>query len=510
MPSRPYRRRRVVMIRPPGQEDCVPCWARIATTKPNQGNQGTEPMTATTASTSPPSTSSSFRKATRARLKLRMAVDGPSGSGKSVTALRFAFALARAEAAKRNDGKPGRIAAINTEHGGLELYTGEVFDGDGPFDFDVRTLTSFPPTAFTSAINDAGRDGYDVVVIDSLSHAWEGKEGALEQVSKSGAKNSYTAWKDVTPQHRAMIDAILQSPCHVICTMRSKTEYVLEDVDGKKVPRKLALAPVQRSGMEYEFDIYGSMDWSHVFTVTKSRCRHVDGAIEVKPGSGWMRPVIEWLNQGAVTAAPETVRLLARAEQVAEIARLAAEANNPISGEKFQRDLIRRFNVAAPGDLTADQADSCLAKMRSDKALKSRNTATTATAATATTATAAATTTPAATATPPVNGTPTAAAPATPSVPAHANPHNYTPAELSELADLRRDLFALTIPLTEPESTRKETWAKVLAKRTNAATGQPCKSAFDLSRKDMSELKQGLRDKIAKLKAAGTAAVGST
>lgn len=239
--------------------------------------------------------SSMFKPAVRHQLKGRIAIDGPSGSGKTFTALRLATALA--------DG--GRIAVVNTESGAIQKYLGLSPDG-APWEFDVCELTNFAPTAYTEAIVEAGKAGYDILLIDSLSHAWEGEGGALEQVTKAQdrAKNSFTAWKDVTPQHNRMIQAILKSPCHVIATMRSKTEYVLETNDqGKCVPRKVGMAPVQRAGMEYEFDLYCSMDWDHVLRVTKSRCPELDGIISVKPSANSFLPFVGWLKDG--TAVPD-------------------------------------------------------------------------------------------------------------------------------------------------------------------------------------------------------------
>ena len=232
-----------------------------------------------------------FTKAVRQQLKGRIAIDGPSGSGKTFTALRLATALA-------GDGK---IAVINTESGAIQKYLGLSPDGI-PWEFDVCELSNFAPTAYTEAIVEAGKAGYAVLLIDSLSHAWEGEGGALEQVTKAQdrAKNSFTAWKDVTPQHNRMIQAILKSPCHVVATMRSKTEYVLEVNDkGKSVPRKVGMAPVQRAGMEYEFDLYLSMDWDHVMRVSKSRCPDLDGALAVKPSVNTFLPFAQWLNEGS-------------------------------------------------------------------------------------------------------------------------------------------------------------------------------------------------------------------
>ena len=167
-----------------------------------------------------------FVKAVRSQRKLRAAIDGPSGSGKTYSMLRLAFAMKAA-------GLCNRIAVIDTENNSASLYAGESPDGE-PWAFDALNLTQFSPDAFTHAIRAAVGEGYDLIGIDSLSHAWIGQGGALDLVDQKGG-NKFTAWKDVTPLHRAMIDAIVQSPAHVLVTMRSKTEYMIEeDAKGKK------------------------------------------------------------------------------------------------------------------------------------------------------------------------------------------------------------------------------------------------------------------------------------
>jgi len=217
-----------------------------------------------------------------------MAIDGPSGSGKTYTALIAAFVMA---------GDGGRVAVIDTERGSAAKYA------DRFPEFDVLELRTFSPQTYTEAIKIAGEAGYDVLVVDSLSHAWEGEEGALDQVDKMAARgggNSYTAWRDVTPMHRRMVDAILQSPCHVIATMRSKMEYVLEpDAKGRMVPKKVGLSPIQRQGTEYEFDIVADMDINHKLVISKSRAPVMDGLEEVKPNARWFAPLRDWLMDGA-------------------------------------------------------------------------------------------------------------------------------------------------------------------------------------------------------------------
>jgi len=227
-----------------------------------------------------------FQKARKSKIKARIAIDGPSGSGKTYTALIAATTLAQG----------GKIAVIDTERGSASLYSDK-------FEFDVLELDKFSPKTYIDAIEAAERAGYSVIVIDSLSHAWEGEGGALDMVdnaaARSNSKNSYTAWRDVTPIHRRMVDAILQSSCHIIATMRSKTEYVLEtNSRGQQVPRKVGMAPIQRAGMEYEFTVVGDMDLDHRIVISKSRYEPLQDSVETKPTAEFFQPFVDWLSEG--------------------------------------------------------------------------------------------------------------------------------------------------------------------------------------------------------------------
>lgn len=229
-----------------------------------------------------------FQKATKKQAKGRMAIDGPSGSGKTFTALRIARALSPA----------GKIAVIDTERGSASKYA-------DLFSFDVcEIVDDFHPKHYIEAMKDAEAAGYEVIVIDSLSHAWEGAGGVLELTDKAAARsktgNSYTAWRETTPIHNQLINAMLQSKCHVIATMRSKTEYVLQEDDrGKKVPKKIGMAPVQRQGMEYEFDVVVDMDLEHRGIVAKTRCHALKDGVFMEPGENDLgKTFADWLNAG--------------------------------------------------------------------------------------------------------------------------------------------------------------------------------------------------------------------
>lgn len=249
-----------------------------------------------------------FQKATKKQLKARIAILGPAGSGKSYTALRLAFALA--------DG--GTVAAIDTEHRSLSKYVGENPDGQ-PWDFDVLELDSFSPDAYMEGIRAAEAAGYSVLVIDSLSHAWAGKGGILEYVdevakrkamrSNSGKEDSWGAWREATPKHNQLVEAMLASRLHLIVTMRVKQEYVQEkdSQTGKTTIRKVGLQPIQRDGLEYEMDVVGDMDMDNNFCASKTRCSRLTGKVFAKPGPDVAEILLEWLSSGAPAPEPTAV-----------------------------------------------------------------------------------------------------------------------------------------------------------------------------------------------------------
>jgi energy-coupling factor transporter ATP-binding protein EcfA2 len=231
-----------------------------------------------------------FVKAIKKDAKGRIALIGPSGSGKSYTMLVLARALA---------GPAGKIAAIDTEHGSLSKYA-DLFD----FDCDTPSITS--ADYFLKQLETAEQGGYAVFCCDSLSHFWMGKGGALdfvdEKTKTGGRGDSFSGWKAFRPHERKMVDGMLASPCHIICTMRTQTEYVEETNEkGKKVRRKIGLKPVQREGLEYEFDLVGALDDENTLTIDKNRVMLADGTAPYtgkafsKPTAKDFAPFIEWL-----------------------------------------------------------------------------------------------------------------------------------------------------------------------------------------------------------------------
>ncbi|MBD2006467.1 MULTISPECIES: ATP-binding protein [Cyanophyceae] len=220
-----------------------------------------------------------FKKATKQSIKIRLAISGASGSGKTYSALAIASHLGSS------------IAVIDTERGSASRYA-------DLFDFDVCELNSHHPAKYIEAIQSAEAAGYQTIIIDSLSHAWFAE---LELAGKG-----FDGWKNVRPLERKLIDAMIGSSSHIIATMRSKTEYLMEEYqakDGKTktAPKKIGTAPIQSSGIEYEFDVAGEMDYNHLLTISKSRCSELSDRTFLNPGKEVAEILKNWI---AVPLAP--------------------------------------------------------------------------------------------------------------------------------------------------------------------------------------------------------------
>jgi len=286
---------------------------------------------------------SGFKKATKAAAKLRLGLVGPAGSGKTMTALRIAAGLG------------GPVAVIDTERGSASLYAGE-----RGLDFDVIELDTYGVERFIDAIKAAADGGYATLVIDSLSHAWSGKGGILEFVDNAGKRNqgggNFGAWRDATPRHNSLVDAILGAPLHVICTLRSKVEYVVENVGGRNQVRKVGLQPVQRDGLEYEFTVVGDVTQDHDLVVTKTRAAFLADAVIRQAGEDLGRQLAAWLSDGTTPERPAAeVRVATtQAERTlyAEIVLFIAQAANVRTLGKIGN---RLDELVSTDQITADE-----------------------------------------------------------------------------------------------------------------------------------------------------------
>ncbi|MFD4547209.1 ATP-binding protein [Streptomyces sp. NPDC058466] len=223
-----------------------------------------------------------FRPASKAGRKARLSIQGLSGSGKTWTGLGISHGL--------SEGR--RFAVIDTEKGAASLYA-----GIGGIQFDTLAMDRYDPRDLARALDAAAQAGYPTVFVDSLSHFWKGTDGTLEQVEKAKAKyggNKFAGWKDGTPMQNDMVAAILAYPGHVVASMRSYTEWVLEN--GK--PKQVGMRPEQRKGIEYEFDVAVAMDIDNTLEVLKSRCPALNRKVIQRPQGARdiAGPLLTWLN----------------------------------------------------------------------------------------------------------------------------------------------------------------------------------------------------------------------
>jgi len=241
---------------------------------------------------------SMFTKATKKKAKLRAALFGPSGSGKTYSALRMATGIG------------GKIAVIDTEHGSASKYSDR-------FTFDVCDLKDDQSVhAYVATMAEAGKAGYDVLVIDSLTHGWQELLSEVEQIAKAKYKgNTWSAWSEGNPVQKALIKAILSYPGHVIATMRSKTEWnSTTDERGKVRPIRIGLAPEQGKSIEFEFDLLLEFNTEHMATVIKDRTGKFQDKIIEKPGEDFGKALADWLNEGELPPPPPTA-MKSRPEQ---------------------------------------------------------------------------------------------------------------------------------------------------------------------------------------------------
>lgn len=195
-----------------------------------------------------------LEQATRSNSSMRLAIHGGSGGGKTYSALQLAKGLT----------KNNQIAVIDTEAGSAALYSNLT-------SFKVLRLEQpFTPERFIEAITICENAGCDVIIIDSLSHAWEGAGGILE-IHGHMPGNSFANWSKVIPRHNSLVQKILTSSSHIIATLRAKQDYLIDQSNGRMTIQKVGLKPVQKEGIDYEFTLAFDMDMHHKASASKDR-----------------------------------------------------------------------------------------------------------------------------------------------------------------------------------------------------------------------------------------------
>lgn len=306
-------------------------------------------------------------RAQRKQAKLRLAITGPSGSGKTMSALLIAFGIGP------------KVLLGDTEERSASLYADEI---EGPLagkSFDVAIID--PPytiAKYIEVIDAAEQGGYDVLILDSISHAWAGEGGLLqkkeEMDSRGGAtKNQYTNWAPITKEQEKFKARLLHCKVHLICTMRSKQDYILEtNKDGKQVPHKVGMAPIQREGMEYEFTAVLDMAMDHSAMASKHRTGALLDDKVIRPTVKTGEDLKGWLTQGVAADADKPVghvtnnmAVPATEDQISAITEkiLTYQVLTSASDEAMSQAIIKRVHkdsgitISGVKDLTSSAAD---------------------------------------------------------------------------------------------------------------------------------------------------------
>lgn len=273
-----------------------------------------------------------LKRASRKQAKIKIMVSGPSGSGKTYSSLLLASGMAPWE----------KIALIDTERGSGDLYSDL-----GPY--NTLTLQSpFTPERYIEAINTCISAGIEVIIIDSITHEWDGRGGILE-IHEAIGGNSYTAWNKVTPRHNKFIDAILQSPVHLISTARSKQDYVLTEKNGKQVPEKVGMKSITREGFDYEVTIAFEININHNATVTKNRTNLFgDGyPFVISPDTG--KAILNWCDSGSVPE-PSKVDVMKKKMDDAKTPEDLLNIGTGISNgdfSEYEKEILRKHFTAS-------------------------------------------------------------------------------------------------------------------------------------------------------------------
>jgi len=273
-----------------------------------------------------------LKKAHRGKAYLKLGIAAPSGGGKTLGALLIGYGLLKEKYPKMSDAEIwSKIAIIDTENGSGELYVGADISNIKIGEYNAITLNPpFEADKYTQAIKMCVDAEMEVCIIDSTTHLWSGEGGLLDQQGHIAKRtgNSYTAWREITPQHNRFIDAMLQTPIHIIATMRSKQEYVQEkdNNSGKTTIRKVGLEPEQRKGMEYEFTTFLEINAEHEAFGAKDRTSVFDQkTFTITPETG--QRIMRWLEGGTD-------------EKVEIIAETTHTANPEVAKQELKDEII--------------------------------------------------------------------------------------------------------------------------------------------------------------------------
>ena len=278
-----------------------------------------------------------IKKAVREQIYTKIALMAPSGGGKTYSSLRLATGMARE--IEKETGKKAKILMGNTEESRGYYYADE-------FDYDIVDIDApHNPEKYVELINLAVENGYDILIIDSSSHEWEGKGGCLDIQQQAGG--TYQAWSRITSRHQKFIEAISNSPIHIIATMRGKDQYemVKDEKTGKSAVQKLGVGAKQRDGFEYEFTCTFLIDQKTNAAETQKDNTHIfegQGSTILTEKHG--EEIIKWANSGEKRTVKKPVIKQAMPETVEELQKAIITKATELGGSSNQ-ELLDTFQA---------------------------------------------------------------------------------------------------------------------------------------------------------------------
>ncbi|WP_249311920.1 AAA family ATPase [Congzhengia minquanensis] len=309
-----------------------------------------------------------IKKAKREKIYVKVALMSPSGGGKTYSALRLATGMAN-EIEKQTGTRP-KILLGNTEAKRGYYYADE-------FDYDIVDIDApHNPEKYVEFVNFAVSEGYGILIIDSSSHEWEGKGGCLELQQQAGG--TYQAWAKVTPRHNKFIEAIADSPIHIIATMRGKDQYEVEkDEKGKTSVKKLGVGAKQRDGFEYEFTCTLLIDQkTHMAETQKDNTHIFENETATLLNETYGEKIMQWANsgEGYTPVVRKDDEDTATTDNIAEIKKEIVATCGALGGTKNE-ELMTTLKAFVPsGNPNAiksiDDARKCLEKIQGIKAVQ--------------------------------------------------------------------------------------------------------------------------------------------
>lgn len=269
-----------------------------------------------------------LKKAERKKAKIRLGLSGPSGFGKTYSGLLIAKGLV---------GDWSKIALIDTENGSGELYS-------DLGDYNVVTLEApYTPERYIQAIKICEQAGMECIIIDSITHEWDGEGGCLDIQTQLGGR--YQDWAKVTPRHNAFIQAILTSSSHIITTVRRKQDYEMTDVNGKKSVQKVGTKEVTREGFEYELTMnLEFVNDKHLVKASKDRTSLFMGQPEFIPTEETGKLIKNWCESGTDLPEPSKEQFDALLTYLKGTPEQATKAKAALKKYKLSTDQLKQVD----------------------------------------------------------------------------------------------------------------------------------------------------------------------